>query len=196
MPFVTEAIWAGLPRLADDPELLIVARWPSAGQRDEAVARDFGRVIDAIVAIRNARATAGVAAGAWLETHVAATRDLYPTLEALAPAIGRLARARPLTLHRRDADLPRPEGALEVVLPGGEIEASVFAAPADDTRAVDRARLEKELGEAEAHLAASRARLANAAFTERAPAAVVDGARAREAELVAQVDRLRARLAG
>ncbi|HEY8439802.1 MAG TPA: valine--tRNA ligase [Candidatus Limnocylindrales bacterium] len=196
MPFVTEAIWAGLPRLAGDPELLIVARWPVARESDDAVDRDFGRVIDAVVAIRNARATAGVAAGDWLETHLAATPDLHPTIEALAPAIARLARARPLMLYRAGSDLPRPPGALEVVLPSGDVEASVFAAPTAETQSIDRARLEKELAEAESHLAAARARLANAAFTERAPAAVVQGARDREAELAAQVDRLRARLAG
>ena len=58
----------------------------------------------------------------------------------------------------------------------------------------DRARLEKELAEAEGYLAAARARLANDAFTSKAPAAVVEGARAREAELADQVERLRARL--
>ena len=59
----------------------------------------------------------------------------------------------------------------------------------------DRARLEKELADAERLLDAARARLANDAFTAKAPAAIVDGARAREAELADQVDRLRDRLA-
>ena len=31
MPFVTEALWAAIPHRASDPELLIVARWPAAG---------------------------------------------------------------------------------------------------------------------------------------------------------------------
>jgi len=86
----------------------------------------------------------------------------------------------------------------------GEIEA-VVGRPADDgggasesagaaSEAADQARLEKELTEAEGYLAAARARLANDAFTTRAPAAVVEGARTREAELVDQVARLRARL--
>ena len=51
-----------------------------------------------------------------------------------------------------------------------------------------------ELAEAEGYLAAARARLANEAFTAKAPPAVVEGARAREAELADQVERLRARL--
>ena len=37
MPFVTEALWAALPHRASDPDLLIVARWPGAGERDLAV---------------------------------------------------------------------------------------------------------------------------------------------------------------
>jgi valyl-tRNA synthetase len=59
---------------------------------------------------------------------------------------------------------------------------------------LDRERLEKELGEVEARLASSRARLADPAFTSRAPEAVVAGARAREAELAGQADRIRAQL--
>jgi valyl-tRNA synthetase len=196
MPFLTEAIWERLPRRAGDPDLLIVADWPTPGRADPALDRQFRQVIDAVVAIRNARATAGVPAGDWRETHLATSDTIRPTVEALAPALGRLARARPLTLHRTRDDLPRSEGALEVVLPGGELEAIVLAEPAAEILAVDRARLEKELAEAERHLAAAQARLANSAFTERAPAAVVDGARTREAELGAQVERLRERLAG
>jgi valyl-tRNA synthetase len=58
----------------------------------------------------------------------------------------------------------------------------------------DRARLEKELADAERQLAAARARLANEAFMAKAPPAIVEGARASEAELADQVDRIRERL--
>jgi valyl-tRNA synthetase len=83
------------------------------------------------------------------------------------------------------------------VLTAGDIEATVIPTETNgDTVGRDRARLEKELAEAEGFLEAARARLANEAFTSKAPAHVVDGARAREAELSAQVGRLRSRLAG
>jgi valyl-tRNA synthetase len=75
----------------------------------------------------------------------------------------------------------------------GELEARIVteaAGPSDG----DRARLVKELAEAEGFLAAARSRLANEAFTSKAPPAVVDGARAREAELAETVQRLQARL--
>ncbi|HET7029906.1 MAG TPA: valine--tRNA ligase, partial [Candidatus Limnocylindrales bacterium] len=195
MPFVTEAIWEALPHRVDDPELLIVARWPRSHAPDAAIDRGIGEVIDTIVALRNARATADVPAGAWLEVHLAppaASRDLFGQL---APAIERLARARPLRVTDSAAELARPAGALDVVLPGG-LEGSILPAAADvDAGARDRARLEKELVEAEGHLDAARARLANASFTDKAPPAVVAGARDRERELTAQVERLRERLA-
>jgi valyl-tRNA synthetase len=198
MPFVTEAIWGALPRRPGDPELLIVAPWPHPdGRRVSALDASVGEVIETIVAIRNARAQAGLPAGAWLETHLVPPPDARALFESLAPAIARLARARPFVLAGTSAELARAAGALEIVLPAGDIEATVLppltsAATADR----DRARLEKELGEAEAHLAAARARLANAAFTDKAPPAVVAGARTREAELSEQVERLRSRLAG
>ncbi len=195
MPFVTEAIWAALPRRAGDPELLIVAAWPAADGRDEAVDDVIGEVIETIVAIRNARSHADLPAAAWLETHVAAPADAAAAFEALAPAIGRLARARPLVLHERAADLPRPTGVLELVLPSGDLEATILPpATSEDAADRDRERLARELTEAEGHLATARARLANPAFTGKAPAAVVDGARTREAELAEQVTRLRERL--
>jgi valyl-tRNA synthetase len=77
----------------------------------------------------------------------------------------------------------------------GPVEAVVGAATTDPAAVdADRARLEKELADAERLLGAARGRLANEAFTSKAPPAVVDGARARQAELADQVERLRVRL--
>jgi valyl-tRNA synthetase len=195
MPFVTEAIWAEVPRRPGDPELLIVASWPAPEGRDTTSDARIGEIVDTIVALRNARAQASIPAGAWLETHLAPPADAFDAFEALAPAIGRLARARPLSLHRQAAGLARPAGALEVVLPAGDIEATIVPpAASDDTIGRDRARLERELVEAEGHLGAARARLGNPSFTKKAPPAVVAGARRREAELSDQVAVLRERL--
>ncbi|HEY7970865.1 MAG TPA: valine--tRNA ligase [Candidatus Limnocylindrales bacterium] len=194
MPFVTEAIWGSLPRRAGDAELLIVAGWPSEHATDDALDRRMALVVETIVAVRNARATAGVPAGDWLETHLAIPGDERASFEALASAIGRLARARPLALHASRNALPGGAGSLELILPAGDIEGRILLAAAAPG-AGDRVRLEKELAEAEGHLAAARARLANPAFVDRAPPAVVDGARTREAELGSQVERLRERLA-
>jgi valyl-tRNA synthetase len=78
----------------------------------------------------------------------------------------------------------------------GEIEAIVGTPDSDAAgAALERSRLEKELAEAESRLEAARDRLSNEAVLERAPQAIVDGARASEAELSETVERLRDRLA-
>jgi valyl-tRNA synthetase len=78
----------------------------------------------------------------------------------------------------------------------GAAEAIIGLPGTDAASGADRARLEKELADAERLLDAARTRLADEAFTARAPAAIVDGARASEAELADKVDRLRRRLGG
>ncbi|HVQ21773.1 MAG TPA: hypothetical protein VMT36_00750, partial [Candidatus Saccharimonadia bacterium] len=59
----------------------------------------------------------------------------------------------------------------------------------------ERARLDRELADTARQLAAAEARLADPAFTARAPASVVDGARQRRDTLAEQAVTLAARLA-
>ena len=202
MPFVTEALWAALPHAADDPDLLVVARWPSAlpadraperkALRDQALEGGVAQVIELVRTVRNARATVGTAASAWLALDVFVPEPLRPTFEALAPAIERLARARPLTRVPARAELERaPAGAIGIV--AGEIDGRLHAAA--EPGGADRARIEKELAQANAALEGTRARLADATFLDRAPAAIVEGARTREAELAERVRRLEDSLA-
>jgi len=197
MPFVTEALWAAIPHRATDPGLLIVARWPAALERDLDAEAEVGTVVALITEIRNARATANVPAGAVLEARVHVPSGLGATFEALRPAVERLARVRPLHRELTPEALHAASSPddLAVVVPGGEVEASIRTAAVDPAAAaLDRERLERELAEAEGWLLAARARLANDAFMAKAPPPVVEGARAREAELAEQVVRLRERL--
>ena len=196
MPFITEAIWERLPHRAGDPALLIIADWPAvdAEAADGGAEAAVAALIDLVRAIRNARAEARIEPAAWLPVDVFVPDSLAPTLEALRPAIERLARAKPL---RREQDLDAirggVEGGLSVIV--GDVEAVVRPAAKDDAQeGRDRARLERELVEAESMLAAARARLANESFMSKAPPAVVDGSRARAAELEELVSRLRQRL--
>jgi valyl-tRNA synthetase len=100
---------------------------------------------------------------------------------------------RQLTPEALAAD--RRDGDLSVIVPGRGIEALIRTAGVDDeTQARERERLERDLVEAEGWLEAARARLANEAFIAKAPPTVVDGARAREAELDDLVARLRTQL--
>ena len=198
MPFVTEAIWEKLPHRVSDPGLLIVADWPepSADAVDPAAESEVASLIELVRAIRNARAEARIEPGAWLPVDVYVPEPLGSTFDALRPAIERLSRARPLGREQSPEAVRRGvEGGLSVIV--GEMEAVVRPAARDaeqDDR--DRARLERELADAQAMLTAALGRLANDAFTSRAPAAVVEGARARAAELEVLVARLSERLGG
>jgi valyl-tRNA synthetase len=132
-----------------------------------------------------------------LEARVHVPSRLGVTFEALRPAVERLARVRPLhrELTPEALHAASTPDDLTVVVSGGEVEASVRPAVMDPgAAALDRERLERELAEAETWLEAARARLANGAFMSKAPPSVVEGARAREAELAEQVARLRERL--
>jgi valyl-tRNA synthetase len=197
MPFITEAIWERLPHTAVDPALLIVAEWPTraADAADSAAEVEVAALIDLVRAVRNARAEARIEPAAWLPVDVFVPESLGGAFEALRPAIERLARARPLG---RELEIEKirsgAEGGLSVI--AGEVEAVIRPAAKDEAQGDrDRARLEREMADAEGQLAAARARLANDSFTGKAPPAVVDGVRARAAELEELVSRLAQRLA-
>jgi valyl-tRNA synthetase len=167
------------------------------GARDDDAEAAVGALVELVRAVRNARAEARLEPAAWLPLDVYVDRDLGPDLEALRPALERLARARPLRRHLSREDLHATAGAaggLAVI--AGTTEAVVGTTAADPATAqADRARLQKELADTERQLDAALARLANEAFTAKAPPAIVEGARARAAELADQADRLRARIA-
>ncbi len=196
MPFITEALWDRLPHEPGDPELLIVADWPEASREravaDAATGAAVEALLDLVRAVRNARAEAGLEAVAWLEAHLVlpdrAVREAYTALEV---PLGRLGRLRPVRVHAAVADLPpAADGGLVVIAAAGE--ARLSRAGADLER--ERGRLERELDDARRLLTAAEERLANADFAAKAPAAVVDGARARAAELRELARRLEERL--
>jgi valyl-tRNA synthetase len=199
MPFVTEAIWAAIPHGAEDPDLLIVADWPAAGERDTVAEAQVEAILELIRAIRNARAEAHVESGAWLPVDLYVPARLGSALTALEPGVERLARTRSVTRHLTREALHAATGSGGLSVIAGEAEAVVgrgSAGSSDEAGSAERARLEKELAGARTMLASARARLENPDFTSKAPPAVVEGAVARAAELADQVARLEARLRG
>jgi valyl-tRNA synthetase len=188
MPFVTEEIWGRLPHRPGDPDLLVIADWPDGAEEralvpDSAAAEAPVQVlIEAIRGIRNARADAGIEPSAWLDAELAITSaPARAAYEDLAAAFRRLARLHVDHVTDRAVDLAFAPGEGTLVVVGRDLEVRLRRAGADLAR--ERARLEKELAEARALLAAADGRLANEAFISRAPAEVVDAARRRAAEL-------------
>jgi valyl-tRNA synthetase len=192
MPFVTEELWQAVRQRIDDdmaPQL-IVAWYPKSGGnwKDARAEAAMEHVIEVNRAIRNIRAEKKLDAAARprvflrADTHAAALRET-------APATAFTSRVDP-EITGASAVLPPGEYGFDRV---GDTEVAV-ALPQVDA-AVERARLEKELGEASAHLDRLEKQLANDAFRAKAPATVIAGMETTLAETRHRVEGLRHRIA-
>ena len=179
IPFVSETLalqlWAGGTK-ADPSPSLVLSRWPTACSRDAALESRFGLASEVIRRIRERRQEADI------DPRTKMRVALAGEAEALRPFVGVIA-----ALTTADVTFGGGDAAPTLVR-AVEVRVDV---PRDT--AVDRARLEKELEEALKVLAHSRTLLASD-FTKRAPAPVVEKARATLAEREAAVASLQAEL--
>jgi valyl-tRNA synthetase len=193
MPFVTEEIWQALASKVDgiDEEALIIAPFPrgESGYRDEAAEREMELLIDVVRAIRNIRAEKKVEPAKVIEAYVIADGS-RAVMESGTPYIETLARVKPLHVVA-DGQAPRDQVAT-AVLEG--VTAVVPLAGLFDMDA-ERARLQKQIAEAEADAGRIQAKLSNEQFRSRAPAAIVATEEERLAAANARLDGLRNTLA-
>jgi valyl-tRNA synthetase len=189
MPFVTEEIWQRLvavrPDAAGAPGL-IVAHYPEAdtSRIDDEAERTFAAIQDFVRGIRNIRAEKRVEAARWVEAYLVGA-DATEAARAAAPAIEALARTRPLHIIETAEEAPT-DAVVTAVLPVGRVVlpmAGLFDLDAE------RARLTKQIAEAEGEVGRLEAKLSNEQFTSRAPEQVV----AKEQE---RLDTARTRLEG
>ncbi len=197
MPFVTEELWQYLTRTPfalgrGYGPALIVAPYPEADTSalDPQAEADFGLVMELIRAIRNARAERRVDPSRWIEAIVVAGRHAQ-MLRSQAEVLSRLARVDVARLQIVEELRERPAEAVSLVV--GEVEAYLPLAGLVDL-AAERARLQEALRAAEAEVARVQAKLANPAFAQKAPPAVVEKERQRLARATEEAERLRARL--
>jgi len=188
MPFITEALWQRLPGSAADSSISIAA-WPtpSDGRADDTAIEEFGAVQAIIGAVRALRAEYAVAPGHSVSVTIS---DASPVAEraiaAEADTIRRLAKVESLTLGAAPAE---PGGT--VVL---EDRTTVFVPLGDLVDlAKECARLGGEVEKLDSLVAAQEAKLGNAQFTDRAPAAIVEKEREKLVAWRAQADALRAK---
>ena len=187
MPFVTEEIWQALreaaPEVATEP-LLITARWPEPDETDHGAETDFTDLAALVRGVRGLRTEAGTPASAWVPLMVeAAGDDAADAIRAGQRYLEALARVRPIELVD---GAPRPElvaaGRLGVAWLAQDVAADAAVA----------GRRQAQLTEMDRNIARLEELLANPAFTERAPAAVVGRERTRLDELRDQRARLAA----
>jgi valyl-tRNA synthetase len=180
IPFVSETLALQLwqhGRKSDPAPSLVLSAWPTAVARDAALEDRFGLAIEVIRRIRDRRQEAAV------EPHATVHVSLGGDAEALRPFADIIA-----SLTTASVRFGGGEGAPTLVR-AVEIRVDL---PRDV--AADRARLQKELEHAVALLGRSRELLADPNFPKRAPAQVVEKARAALAEREAAVASLRAEL--
>ena len=178
-PFVTEEIWehlhsavleSPLKEIAKDwPEALIVAKWPETREREgweEAALQSFEKVQEIVRSIRNARAEKNVKPSVKFQP-ILVTDEGFDMLQKESEVIAGLTGTYPSQIvsyldKKPENHLGLVSGSTDIYLP--------LAGMVDLTE--EKARLEKELKEAESHIKRLEKLLAGD-FANKAPAALV-----------------------
>ncbi len=172
LPFVTEEIFMSLPHTDGDAESIMISPFPEydAGLVFKAEAEKMDAVTEAIRAIRTRRAEMNVPPSR--RTKVMLEAKSPDVFEGTEPFFRRLASASELDLvdgAPEGAVVRLVTGAATVYIPLGELV---------DLEA-ERARLKKELEKSEGEIKRLEGKLSNEGFIAKAPAAVVEGERAK-----------------
>jgi valyl-tRNA synthetase len=171
MPFITEEIYQALPH---EDESIMISQWPEYEENLNfpAAEAQMQAVMEVIRGIRNRRAEMNVPPSRRAKVYLT---ENYPAM-----FFQRLAGASEVEVVPSDFAL---KGAIQIVT----AECKVFIPLGDlvDTEA-ERARLHKELDAVEKQLTGALAKLNNEAFTAKAPASVVEGAKKNAEALAAK----------
>ena len=191
LPFITEELWHKVAPLAGrGGATLSLAPYPEAqlsklDPDSEAEIAGFKQFVDAC---RNLRGELGVSPAQRLPLLACGDTAL---LQRHAPALQALARVSELRVFAtREEWAEAVQAAPTAVV--GEASLALFI---EVDRAAERERLQREAQRLEAEIAKARAKLGNASFVERAPAAVVEQEQRRVAEFGATRDKVLEQLA-
>lgn len=174
MPFVTEELWAetgkfGAPR----QNMLILTEWPDlSGLEDAEADAELTWLIDVITNVRSVRSEMNVPAGAKLPIVVVGAGDT--TLRRLVAGTSLITRLARLEEISPQSTVPG-ESAQFVV---GEATWALPLAGVIDI-AVEKVRLEKEVGKLDAEVSQIDKKLGNEQFVAKAPEEVIEEQKAR-----------------
>jgi len=202
MPFITEEVWQklkdtshgdGQPASLSDFPALILAPYPRGQQPDasgQAAIASINAMQDAVRAIRNTRSERKVAPERRIPARIAAGRHAaaFEALRAGICALAQVDAAQLVIAEKLDAPT---EASVTHAL--GEVTVFLPLSGMVDLEA-ERVRLTGELEALEKAISKSQ-QLLGSDFAARAPAAVVEKEKARQAEAIAKREQIRARLA-
>jgi len=192
MPFLAESLWhalneaapqRGLPSPAAPTESVVIAAWPEypAAWIDANVEARFARMQELVRGVREVRNRYQVDDKTRLDVSVKAADAIAKDFTELAAFIGPLAGIANFTAS---PTVTKPKQAGSVVRP--EFEAFVSLEGLIDS-AAEAKRIEKQLGEKRKQLDGVKAKLANPAFADKAPAEVVQTQRDLQTDLENQI---------
>ncbi len=179
IPFVTDELWTALT----GEDSVMVAPWPAFSYADRFAEAEISSLMRLVTEVRRFRSDQGLRPGQRVAARLVG-------IEA-TPLAGHEERIRSLLR------LNRPAGgfAASASLVAEDITVELDVAGAVDV-AAERRRLEKDLAAARSEAEQAERKLANADFTAKAPAAVVEKTRARLDAARADITRLEHRLEG
>ena len=191
MPFITEEIYQSLPH---DCESIMISEYPTECEalRFADDAQKMERIIDAITAIRARRADMNVVPSRKAKVYIATKYDDSFNADT-AIFFKKLASASDVEIAESfDASVISADDAVQIVTDS----AMIFLPLSDiiDTEK-ERARLMGELSKLEENAQRIEKKLANEGFVAKAPAAVVEGERAKLAKLNENIEGVKAALA-
>jgi valyl-tRNA synthetase len=171
-PFITEELWQKVAPLAGKKgDTIMLQPYPKSQPEkiDEAAERDIAVLKAWTVAVRNLRSEAKVAPGEKLPMY---TTSAPPVSDIAGVLLSTQALSRVSQIHHVDA-LPESNAPVAVV---GDARIMLYK---EVDPALEAERISKEIARISAEIGKAQAQLANPAFVERAPAAVVEQMRKR-----------------
>jgi valyl-tRNA synthetase len=185
IPFVTEELWQHLPRRVDDGQTITLAAYPQARPdwADETAVGEVELVQGVVTTIRTARAERTVKPSARVSATIeGAEPEQRRILEQQQGYVVALAGLASLTFSEAP---PEPAAGADIVTRVfSHLRVHIQLPQAD--RGAELEKLQKILADTEREMASLDGKLANDSFVARAPAKVVDDARARRQALDVQ----------
>jgi valyl-tRNA synthetase len=189
MPYVTEELWAKLPRTSG---LLMLSEFPKpdSSLADPEAEREISHLMELTHAVRQARADFGIPAGAKVVPKIKTNDQSAKSLvEEYSPLLLKLMGAESILLA--DGDEEKPRDAAETILTWGEVWTPLSG---QIDLGQEEAKLNREREKLEKDIQSARAKLGNVGYLSKAPADVVEETRERlesmEARLAATLKSL------